>query len=174
MKKILNIPENVNVSISSRTIVVKGPKGELSRNFNDPRHNKAISFEKNDNEIVISSDSEKRKIKAMVGTIHAHINNMCIGVTQGFEYRMKIVYSHFPITIETKGSKILIKNFLGEKSIRNADIAGKTKMDVKKDDVILSGINKEEVGQTTSNIERACKLSKRDRRIFFDGIYLVG
>lgn len=173
MKKVFEIPQNVNVEIKDRKVVVKGPKGQIERNFNDPRYNKSVSMEKEGSTIIVQSPSEKRKIKAMVGTINAHINNMCKGVVEGVEYRMKIFYSHFPITVESKGDKVMIKNFLGEKSIRVARIIGKTKIDVKKDEVILTGINKEEVGLTASNIERACRLSNRDRRIFFDGIYLV-
>ncbi len=173
MRKIFEIPENVNVELTDRKVLVKGPKGQIERDFNDPRYNKSVSIEKDGSTITINSVSEKRKIKAMVGTVNAHINNMCKGVVEGVEYRMKIFYSHFPITVETKGGKVLIKNFLGEKSIRVANIFGKTKVDIKKDEVILTGINKEEVGLTASNIERACRLSNRDRRIFFDGIYLV-
>ncbi|MBI4895758.1 MAG: 50S ribosomal protein L6 [Candidatus Aenigmarchaeota archaeon] len=173
MKKVLEIPENVNIELKDRKVVVNGPKGQIQRDFNDPRYNRSVTIEREGSAIVIQSPSEKRKIKAMVGTINAHINNMCKGVVEGVEYRMKIFYSHFPITVEAKGGKVLIKNFLGEKSIRIGKIVGKTKVDVKKDEVILTGINIEEVGLTASNIERACRLSNRDRRIFFDGIYLV-
>ena len=172
MKKVFDIPENVDITIQDRLFKVKGSRGEIVRDFNDPRYNSFVSIEKVDNKIIINSGSDKRKMKSIVGTIHSHINNMVLGVTKGFEYKMKIFYSHFPITVEVKGDKIIIKNFLGEKNLRIAKIGGKTKIDVKKDEIILSGNNKEDVGQTASNIERACRLSKRDRRIFFDGIYL--
>ncbi|MBI5332483.1 MAG: 50S ribosomal protein L6 [Candidatus Aenigmarchaeota archaeon] len=172
IRKEFVIPEKVNIEVKDMEIIVKGPKGELRKTFDDPRYNKSISIEKADGKMVISCESEKRKIRAMVGTIASHARNMSIGVTNGFEQKMKIFYSHFPITAEVKGNVVHIKNFLGEKSIRSANIAGKTKVDVKKDDVILSGIDKEGVGETASNIERACRLSKRDRRIFFDGIYI--
>ena len=172
IKKEFAIPEKVNIDVKNMEVVVRGPKGELRKDFNDPRHNKTINIEKDGNKILISSLSEKRKMGAMAGTINAHIRNMAKGVTEGYEKRMKIFYSHFPITLETKGNIVYIKNFLGEKNMRIARIAGKTKVDVKKDDVILSGIDKESIGETASNIERACRLSKRDRRIFFDGVYI--
>ena len=47
----------------------------------------------------------------MVGTIEAHVKNMCIGVTEGFEYHMKVVYSHFPIQLKLQGEKLEIAQF---------------------------------------------------------------
>jgi large subunit ribosomal protein L6 len=47
----------------------------------------------------------------MIGTFSSHINNMMKGVTQGFEYRMKVVYSHFPMQLKVEGKKLFIGNF---------------------------------------------------------------
>ena len=52
----------------------------------------------------------------MVGTLASHINNMIVGVTNGFEYRMKVVYSHFPIQLKVASDELIINNFLGERS----------------------------------------------------------
>ena len=108
----------------------------------------------------------------MVGTVCAHIRNMIKGVTKGFTYKLKIVYAHFPISVKVEGDKILIENFLGERAPRVAKIVGNTKVIVKKDDVILQGINIEEVGQTAANIEQATKIKNKDPRKFLDGIYV--
>ena len=54
-------------------------------------------------EITISTDSGRKEITAMVGTLEAHTKNMCRGVREGFESRMKVVYSHFPIQAEASG-----------------------------------------------------------------------
>ena len=51
----------------------------------------------------ISTESKRKEMTAMVGTLEAHTKNMCRGVTEGFEYHMKMVYSHFPIQSETSG-----------------------------------------------------------------------
>jgi large subunit ribosomal protein L6 len=109
----------------------------------------------------------------MVGTIIAHIRNMVKGVTEGYTYRMRVVYSHFPITVKVEGDKVLIQNFLGESVPRVAKIVGDTKIEVKGQDIILTGCDKEAVGQTCGNIEQACRISKYDRRVFQDGIYIV-
>jgi large subunit ribosomal protein L6 len=127
-----------------------------------------------DNEILIKTGFDKRKIKALVGTIYSHIKNMILGVTIGFRYEMKIIYTHFPVSVSVKDDKIDIRNFLGEKETRTTKIVGKTDVKIEKDIVVLTGNNIEDVSQTAANIERACKLSKRDRRIFTDGIYISG
>lgn len=174
IEKKIKIPDNVEIEINKMTVSVKGEKGSITKNFGNPKFNKFVNIEKNNNEILISTNSEKRKIKAIVKTIHSHIINMIRGVTYGFRYEMKIVYTHFPITVTVKDREIQIKNFLGEKGIRKAKIVGNVDVKIEKDTIILTGINIEDVGQTSANIEHSCKLTKRDRRIFVDGIYTTG
>ena len=173
IEKKVEIPENIDVDVKGRIVTVKGPKGELSRNFNDPRYNKLVTIEKNDG-IVIKASSDNRKVAALVGTIVATVRNMIRGVTEGYKYTMRIHYTHFPISLATKDNEVQIKNFLGEKGVRKADIVGKTDVKIDKDHIILTGIDVGEVGQTAANIEQACRLSKRDKRIFLDGIYISG
>lgn len=173
MEKRIAIPEKVEIKIEDRKVIVKGPKGELLKNFDNPKFNKAITIE-NDGEFVIKTESEERKIKAMVGTIASHVKNMITGVTTGFKYTMKIFYSHFPMSVTVKDSEIHVKNFLGEKGARIAKISGKTEISVDKENIVLTGNNVEDVSQTAANIEKSCKLSKRDKRVFQDGIYISG
>ncbi len=169
MEKEIIIPENVTAEVQDKIVKIKGERGELEKTF---KYFFDIKIEKKDNKIIVFSKSERRKVKAMVGTIVAHIKNMIKGVTKGYEYKLAIVYSHFPINVKMEGDKILITNFLGEKTFRKARIIGDTKVEVKGQEIIVSGINKENVGQTAANIETACRLNKYDRRIFQDGIYI--
>lgn len=162
------IPEGVEVTID-REVKVKGPKGELSRKFNHSE----ISMALEGDTVVLEVKFPKKKDKAMIGTIKAHINNMITGVTDGFTYHMKIVYAHFPMSVKVAGDKVMIENFLGERHPRKARIVGDTKVQVKGDEVEISGINKEDVGQTMANLEQATKIKGRDPRVFQDGIYLV-
>jgi large subunit ribosomal protein L6 len=67
----------------------------------------------------------------------------------------------------------LIQNFLGERVPRVAKIVGKTQVKVEGSDLIVSGINIEEVGQTAANIEQACRIVGYDRRKFLDGCYII-
>jgi large subunit ribosomal protein L6 len=71
------------------------------------------------------------------------------------------------------GGEVLIENFIGERYARRADIVGDVKVTVKQDEVIVSGIDKEAVGQTAANIEQATKISRKDPRKFLDGIYVA-
>ena len=85
---------------------------------------------------------------------------------------MKIIYSHFPISISVQGNKIQVKNFLGEKESRYTSIVGNSTVKIGKDEVVVTGINIEDVSQTAANIENVCHISRKDRRIFQDGIYI--
>ena len=169
----IEIPKGVEIKVDGKIVTVTGPKGTLSRNFSNPSYNRLITIEKAD-KVLISTPSEKRKMKAVVGTINAHIKNMILGVTDGFRYTMKVLYAHFPITVDVKGSEVHVRNFLGEKGARIAKIAGKTDVRVDKDEITLSGNDIENIGQTVQRLEQACRISNRDRRIFHDGIFLVG
>ncbi|MBI5061721.1 MAG: 50S ribosomal protein L6 [Candidatus Aenigmarchaeota archaeon] len=173
MEKRVNIPNDVSVEVKGKIITVKGSKGHLERDFSDPRFDKKISIEKTGDEIVVSGPDD-RKMKAMIGTIISHIKNMAAGAEHMHTYKMKIIYTHFPVTVEAKDGKVLVRNFLGERGVRVAKIIGKTEVKVSKDDITISSISKEDAGQTAANIEKSCKLSKRDRRIFIDGIFMQG
>lgn len=165
----ISIPEGVNIEIRGKEVRVRGPKGEVVRDFSFAR---GVRIIKEDNKVVVESYFAKRKQKAMTYSIAAHIRNMIDGVTRGYRYRLKIVYSHFPVTVRVEGDKVVIENFLGEKAPRIAKIVGNVKVTVTKHDIIVEGANIEEVGQTAANIERATKIKDLDRRVFVDGIYI--
>jgi large subunit ribosomal protein L6 len=170
MEKELIIPDKVTVDVDKKTVKVTGPKGTLQKQF---KYFYDVIIIKKENKLVVTSDSDKKKVRAIVGTIVSHVKNMVKGVTEGYTYKMKIIYSHFPVTVKIEGKKILINNFLGEKVPRIADILGDTRVEVNGQDVTLTGSNKEDVGQTCANIEQACRITKYDRRVFQDGIYKV-
>ncbi len=168
-KEIVDIPEGVTVTIVDRNVTVKGQKVTLTRELPVSRIIMALQG----NQVVLTCDLPKKKENALLGTFRSHITNMIIGVTNGFEYKMKIVYSHFPVKTSIKGNEFVIENFLGEKHPRKADILGDTKIKVKGDEVIVTGPNKEHVGQTAANIEQVTKIKRYDPRVFQDGIYLT-
>ena len=170
MEKQLTIPEGVGVEIDGKTVKISGEKGNLERTF---KHFYDIKIEKKGEEVIVSSKSDKRKVRSMIGTIRAHMRNMIEGVQNEHVKKMKVIYSHFPVTIKTEGNKILITNFLGEKLPRVAKIVGDAKIDVKGQDITVTGLDKEDVGQTCGNLEQACRITKFDRRVFQDGIYPV-
>jgi large subunit ribosomal protein L6 len=168
-KDIMEIPKGVTVNVEGMKVTVKGPKGTLAREFPVSR----IKISQNADSIILECELPKRKEYSLQGTIRAHINNMFKGVTEGFEYKMKIVYSHFPVKAAAKGNEFVIENFLGEKFPRRAPILGDTKVTVKGDEVTLVGTDKEIVGQTAANIEQATHIKEYDPRKFQDGIYII-
>jgi large subunit ribosomal protein L6 len=168
-KEIVDIPDGVEAKVDGLTVTVKGPKGEQSRTFPVSR----IDIKMEGKTFVLRTELPGKKDYALIGTFRSHINNLLIGVSQGFEYKMKIVYSHFPVKAGMKDEVFVIDNFLGEKHPRTANIVGDTKVVVKGDEVTLTGSNKEHVGQSAANIEQATKIKGYDPRVFQDGIYIV-
>ncbi len=172
IKKTVAIPDDVTVSIDGRMVTVSGPKGEVSRELWYPH----ITIQQIEDVISVDVDAAmiRKKQKAMVGTLASHIKNMIDGVAHGYRYRMKMVYSHFPVQLRIDGGKFIIGNFLGEKKDRVAQILGESDVEINGDEVTVTGINKESVGQTAANIEQATKIKARDPRVFQDGIYVIG
>ncbi len=168
-ERTIELPDGVSATYQDGTAAVNGPKGQLSRVLVAP----GVSVKVDGNNVVVSSEYPRRKEKALVGTFEAHLKNMVKGVTEGYTYTLKTVYSHFPIKAKVDGDRLVIDNFLGEKSPRKAVIVGETKVSVKGENVVVEGSDKEAVGQTAANIERATKVKGRDVRVFQDGIYLV-
>jgi large subunit ribosomal protein L6 len=169
IKKEIRIPETAEVKIADGRILVSGPKGELEKNFGASLLDMKVA---NDS-VVVQAKGKKRKAKAFVGTFESHLKNMLAGVTDGFVYKLKINYSHFPIKVSARGNSVFIDNFLGERYPRKARIVGATKVGITKEFVEVSGIDKEAVGQTAANIRSVTKIRNRDCRVFKDGFYLV-
>lgn len=181
IRREIDIIDNVDVEISNdKVVIVKGPKGEIKKDFS---HVKDLLFYKEDNKIVVEGYFVNKKAYAMVRTILSKIKNMMLGVTKGFRYKMKIVYAHYPMSVEVdkKRSLVIIKNFLGEKDVRIAKIMPGVDVKVTKDDVIVEGIDIDAVGQTVANIHLATHLSGKKRMSphgreggpgILDGIYV--
>jgi large subunit ribosomal protein L6 len=91
---------------------------------------------------------------------------------KGFTYKLKIVFSHFPISVKVKDKTVLIENFTGERNPRKARIVGDAQVRVESEDVVVQGINLEDVSQTAGNIEQATRVRRKDPRIFLDGIFV--
>ena len=98
---------------------------------------------------------------------------MLKGAKEKFEYQLKVVSSHFPITVEVNGNTATIKNFLGEKIPRKVSIVDGCEVSINKDLISIKSNSKESAGQTAANFETATKIRMRDRRIFQDGIFLI-
>ena len=164
----VEIPEGVDGTLEGRIVTIKGEKGELVRDFSHA----PIKIQLEGKTVTVQASWPRKKEAALVGTVCSHIQNMIKGVTTGFTFKMKIVFSHFPITVKIQGKTLTIQNFTGERNPRKAKIMGDTKVKIKGDDIIVQGINLEDVSQTAANIQNATKIRRKDPRVFLDGIYV--
>jgi large subunit ribosomal protein L6 len=168
VERTVQIPDGVDVKIDGRRVTVSGEKGTLTRDFSHA----PLSLQKEDKTIKIRTDWPRKKEAATVITVSSHIKNMIKGVVKGFSYKLKIVFSHFPISVKTEDKKVLIENFTGERSPRIAKIIGEAQVSATQEDVIVKGIDLEDVSQTAANIEQATRVKAKDPRVFLDGIYV--
>jgi len=166
--KTIEIPNGVEVKVEGRVVTVKGDKGTLTRDFSEA----PVLIQHEDKTIKVQANWPRKREAALVGTVSSHIQNMITGVTKGFTYKLKIVFSHFPISVKVKENVVSIENFTGERSPRLVKTMGDTKVSVREDDVIVQGISLEDVSQTAANIEQGTKVKIKDPRVFLDGIFI--
>ncbi|MBY8992290.1 MAG: 50S ribosomal protein L6 [Candidatus Lokiarchaeota archaeon] len=171
-KEELEIPKGVKLSLEGgHHIRVKGPEGDITKDFS---HIRGIKVAIEGNKVIFSTNFPKSGTLALVKTIMSIINNLIIGVQNNYKYISKIAYSHFPcsVRVDEKNKTLLVENFLGERAPRKAKIPNNVKVEVEGDDVYFIGPDKEALGQSAANVKRACRIRKKDPRVFQDGVYL--
>lgn len=169
----IDIPEDITVNVKGYELKVKGKLGELTKDFTHT----GVDIELSDSKIILSTYFPRRKEKALIGTVEAHINNMIEGTTLGYKYSMKIVFSHFPIRVnpEMKKQQVKIENLYGGRKPRFAKILSGVKVSIADEDVVVEGIDKEAVGQTAANIQELTRQRGKRRqspKTFMDGVFL--
>ncbi len=169
LSQIIEIPGRVEAEVVGNKVIVKGPQGANEREFRTTN----LKLEKKGNEIIIGNKKSSKKEKRNMNSIAAHIRNMIKGIQEKFEYKLKVCFSHFPITVEIKGHEAIIKNFLGEKTARKAKIPAGVEIKVDKDVVTITSSDVEKAGQAAANLETATRIVNRDRRVFQDGIFIT-
>merc|ERR1712211_182204 len=107
----------------------------------------------------------------------SHIQNLFDGVTHKFEYKMRLVYSHFPINanIVNGGKTLEIRNFLGEKIVRTVQMlpgVSVEKSPSTKDELIVTGADIDLTSRSAALIRQSCLVKDKDIRKFLDGIYV--
>mmetsp|Transcript_8261 Transcript_8261/g.15250 ORF Transcript_8261/g.15250 Transcript_8261/m.15250 type:complete len:202 (-) Transcript_8261:70-675(-) len=183
----VEIPDGVEVEVKARKVKVTGKLGTLERDF---KHimmecRLATKEEGGDEEAGIPPVEKRvvqvdlwfatRKQLACVRTVCSHIENMIVGVQRGFCYKMRFVYSHFPINVSISGNTVEIRNFLGERRVRKVDLlpgVKYTRSDDTKDQIELTGIDIAAVSLTAAKIQQSTNVRHKDLRKFLDGIYV--
>ena len=167
----IEIPEGVDVEVDGPHVTVKGELGEVSRDF---AHTKVL-IEHTGDAVRLTSQFPRRKEKALIGTVQAHLNNAILGVQYGYRYYLKIVFSHFPIRVNPEGDKVKIENLYGGRKPRYAKVLPGVKVSVDGDDVIVEGVDKEAVGQTAANCQELTRQRGKRRqspKTFMDGLFI--
>lgn len=169
MENAIKVPEGVKADVRGRVVTISGSKGTIERLIEE-----GVDVEKKDDTITLRMEGEKRRQRAVIGTYSAHLENMIKGASEGFEKRLKIIFRHFPINVKVEQNEVVIRNYLGEKSVRKATILPGVKVTIEGDEIKVTGADIEKVGQTAANMEAASKLiGRKDRRVFEDGIYML-
>jgi large subunit ribosomal protein L6 len=168
--EVVEVPQGVTAELKGNEVVIKGSLGTNIRKFNDL----LLIVSKEGNTIKVDATEEKAiRQKALNSTksMATEIRNDIKGVQKHFEVKMEVVFAHFPATVEVKGARIAINKILGERVPRYANIVGTTKVEVKDKAVRIYGTSLDDVTQTAANVRTACKIRKKDIRIFQDGVY---
>lgn len=165
----VEIPEGITCELIDGLIKCKKGSDELTRKLNI--FGVAIKIE--GNQVSFTCEKATKRELKMIRTNMAHLRNMFKGIDEKFTYKLKSCNVHFPMILKVEGDMLTINNFLGEKVLRKAKILPNVEINIKGDEITLISIDKEAVGQTAANIEKATRVRKKDRRIFQDGIYIV-
>ena len=165
----IKIPEGVSCEFEQG--VIKFKKGEIEMKRKISILGTELKIEKG--VVRFICNKANRKNIAMIKSHSTHIQNILKGLENKFVYEMEICNVHFPITDKVEKDKVMISNFLGEKVNRFAQILDGVEVEIKSQKVTVSSPDIEKAGQTAANIEKASKVSNKDRRIFQDGIFMT-
>ncbi|KAI8457027.1 ribosomal protein L6, alpha-beta domain-containing protein [Phakopsora pachyrhizi] len=173
----LAVPENVKVSIKSRTVTVEGPRGKLIKHVKHINMDLKLLQTPKGYIVKFIVWHGGRKHVACLRTVKSLVENMITGVTKGFLYKMRAVYAHFPINIiiSDDARSVEIRNFLGEKRVRQVPMlegVTVTESKAQKDEITIEGVDIEKVSQSAASIHTACLVKNKDIRKFLDGIYV--
>lgn len=143
----VEIPAGVNITIDGQTVKVKGPKGELSRTF--PA---IIDIALEDGFVVLKRNSEEKFHKSMHGTARALINNMVIGVSDGYVKELSIEGVGY--RAEMSGKTLVLHVGYSHDVPMEPPPGVSFEVENRGREIKISGINKEDVGQTAAVIRK--------------------
>ena len=144
-KKPILIPENVEVKIEGQKVMIKGPKGELSREIRPE-----IGIEVKENKVFVMPQIETKKTKALWGLTRALLANMIRGVTEGFEKKLEIEGIGFRASVEGE-DLVLYVGFTHPIRIKAPE---GIKFSVEKNIITVSGADLEKVSQIAAKIRK--------------------
>ena len=142
----ITIPNGVDVSLNGREVQVKGPKGELSRTIAE-----GITVEQEENTLTVSRPNDERESRSLHGLTRSLINNMIVGVSEGYSKSLEIVGTGY--RVQAKGSDLeFALGYSHPVQVKAPEgitfaVDGNTKFSV-------NGIDKQQVGEVAANIRK--------------------
>jgi large subunit ribosomal protein L6 len=163
-KKPLKVPAGVKVAVSGATVAVEGPQGKLDWSF---RPQIKVAFDEPSREIRVSRDSESRQVRALHGLTRSVIENMVIGVTQGYEKKLEIVGVGYLAAVQ--GNKLQLRvGFANE--VHKPIPTGLKVTCPDQTHVVIKGIDKQLVGQFAAEVRAVRKPEPyKGKGIRYDG-----
>lgn len=143
-KKPIAVPAGVEVKIDGRKVTVKGPKGEISREFNQGMN---IALE--NNEIVITRPDEENETRALHGLTRALLHNMVVGVTEGFSKKLEIVGVGYHAKMQGKNLNLTLGFSHPVVVVPPEGVEISTPSSI---EIVVSGIDAQKVGQVAAEI----------------------
>lgn len=142
--KPITLPQGTDVTVSGRTVTVKGPKGELSRDF----RTNLIDVKIADGELTVEKLKENQETKALWGTYASHLRNMVEGVNEEFE--KKLIVEGVGFKSEVQGTTLVLD--LGFSHQVKMEIPQGLAVTAEKNEITIKGIDKELVGAFAANV----------------------
>ena len=145
----INIPEGVTVTVNDNVVTVKGPKGELTNSFN-----KDMKIDVNETILTITRPNDLKTTKSLHGTTNALIENMIIGVSEGYKKELEIVGLGYRFNVQ--GNKINVNAGFSHpvEVIVPSDLKAEQ---VSTTEIAISGIDKQKVSEFAANIRKLRK-----------------
>lgn len=142
--KVITLPAGVEITNNDNVVTVKGPKGELTREFN-----KNIEIKVEGNEVTLHRPNDSKENKTIHGTSRANLNNMVVGVSEGFQKALELIGVGYRAQVQ--GNKLTL-NVGYSHPVEMTAPEGVTFEVPANTQVIVKGINKEVVGELAANI----------------------
>lgn len=142
--KVVVLPAGVEIKQDGNNITVKGPKGELTREFSSD-----IKMNIEGNEVTFTRPDDSKEMKTIHGTTRANFNNMVVGVSEGFQKALELIGVGYRAQVQ--GNKLTL-NVGYSHPVEMTAPEGVTFEVPANTQVIVKGINKEVVGELAANI----------------------
>jgi large subunit ribosomal protein L6 len=143
-KKPVDLPQGVSATIAADSVTVKGAKGSLTLALKS-----GITVSQQDKQLQVEASSNAEGLNAIAGSTRAHLANMVLGVTQGYEKKLELVGVGYRAAVQAKNLTLT----LGYSHLINYAIPeGVTIETPSQTEILVKGIDRQRVGQTAAEI----------------------